>query len=68
MMHENLRPTPLGSACATLPICANGLERYRRIDGACNNIMNPGWGSPLTPYARLLPPSYVDGKGMYRNF
>ncbi|KAK4882891.1 hypothetical protein RN001_006210 [Aquatica leii] len=61
MIQEDLRPTPLGSACPVPPVCTNAHVRYRKIDGSCNNINNPGWGMPLTPYSRLLPPMYRDG-------
>ncbi|XP_017777126.1 PREDICTED: chorion peroxidase-like, partial [Nicrophorus vespilloides] len=60
MVREDLRPTPLGSACSPQLRCPPVMERYRRIDGSCNNIFNPSWGTPLSPYARLLPPSYHD--------
>ncbi|XP_043490799.1 peroxidase-like [Polistes fuscatus] len=36
-------------------------NRYRSIDGTCNNIYNPTWGSANTRYGRLLPPNYADG-------
>lgn len=35
---------------------------YRTLDGSCNNLQNPGWGIPQTPYGRLLPAKYGDGK------
>lgn len=37
-------------------------SRYRSFDGSCNNLNNPGLGIPQTPYGRLLPPKYGDGK------
>ncbi|XP_066271451.1 eosinophil peroxidase-like [Branchiostoma lanceolatum] len=33
-------------------------SKYRTIDGSCNNIDNPLWGSSLTPFQRFLPPIY----------
>ncbi|XP_034949821.1 peroxidase-like isoform X2 [Chelonus insularis] len=36
-------------------------NRYRTIDGTCNNINNPRWGSALTPYSRIMFPNYYDG-------
>lgn len=62
MLEQNLRTTPLGSACAPIPHCPMVAPRYRRIDGACNNLYNPAWGSTLTAYSRLLPPMYQDGE------
>lgn len=50
-----------GRTCGPTPACPGRGERFRRIDGACNNLKFPSWGMPLTPYARLLPPSYGDG-------
>ncbi|KAJ8985608.1 hypothetical protein NQ317_015101 [Molorchus minor] len=35
---------------------------YRSFDGSCNNLRNPVLGTPNTPYTRLLPPNYADGK------
>uniref|UniRef100_A0A0X3Q4L9 Ig-like domain-containing protein n=1 Tax=Schistocephalus solidus TaxID=70667 RepID=A0A0X3Q4L9_SCHSO len=35
--------------------------RYRSIDGSCNNLKNPRWGTALTPFYRLLPPVYENG-------
>lgn len=37
-------------------------NRYRSYDGTCNNLRNPILGTPNTPYNRLLPPKYGDGK------
>lgn len=60
-ISDDLRPTPLGHTCVPLPFCPLIPDRYRRIDGACNNIRHPAWGAPFTPYSRLLPASYQDG-------
>lgn len=35
---------------------------YRTIDGFCNNIDNPRWGTAVKPFRRALPPVYADGK------
>ncbi|VDK83441.1 unnamed protein product [Dibothriocephalus latus] len=35
--------------------------RYRSIDGSCNNLKNPRWGTALAPFYRLLPPVYENG-------
>lgn len=37
------------------------VQRYRELDGRCNNVENPNWGSTLAAFRRLLPPNYSDG-------
>ncbi|XP_063974115.1 peroxidase-like isoform X2 [Diachasmimorpha longicaudata] len=57
-----LQGTSIGESCAAkqiVPCRANA--RYRSIDGSCNNLENPRWGSALTAYSRILFPSYADG-------
>lgn len=40
---------------------------YRSIDGSCNNLKYPKkWGVAMTPFRRALPPTYEDGKLMYK--
>ncbi|CAK9296193.1 unnamed protein product [Gordionus sp. m RMFG-2023] len=34
---------------------------YREIDGFCNNLKNPIWGSSFSPPKRYLPADYGDG-------
>ncbi|XP_075231368.1 peroxidase-like [Lycorma delicatula] len=53
-------PTP-PQVCPEVPLgpCIN--SKYRTIDGSCNNLKNPRWGTPNTRYARLLAPKYSDG-------
>ncbi|VDK27340.1 unnamed protein product [Gongylonema pulchrum] len=36
-------------------------SKYRSIDGKCNNVMNPAWGSNGTPMQRIMEPFYADG-------
>ncbi|CAO1423296.1 unnamed protein product [Diamesa tonsa] len=36
-------------------------SRYRSLDGSCNNIKNPTWGTANNRYGRLLAPRYGDG-------
>ena len=38
--------------------------RYQHIDGSCNNLINPLAGAAITPFKRLLPPLYGDGKAV----
>lgn len=35
---------------------------YRKINGSCNNLCNPLWGSSRTPYLRLADAVYSDGE------
>ena len=39
------------------PACLT-TSRFRTIDGTCNNLENPLWGSALQPQRRSLPPVY----------
>nr|AZS64104.1 haem peroxidase [Lygus hesperus] len=36
-------------------------SQYRSIDGACNNLQHPDWGTSMRPFLRLLSPEYCDG-------
>ncbi|KAK7077517.1 hypothetical protein SK128_025715 [Halocaridina rubra] len=36
-------------------------NKYRSIDGTCNNLRNPLWGASLTGFRRLLSPIYENG-------
>ncbi|XP_017790614.1 PREDICTED: peroxidase-like isoform X1 [Habropoda laboriosa] len=58
----SLQGTPLSSACSNSrqTIC-NSRAKYRSIDGSCNNVANPSWGSAMTAYTRILFPQYFDG-------
>ena len=40
--------------------CDKNLE-YRSLEGTCNNLKNPLWGSIETPFKRFLGPAYDDG-------
>ncbi|CAH1100327.1 unnamed protein product [Psylliodes chrysocephalus] len=41
-------------------ICKNN-SKYRSIDGSCNNLQNPNWGTKYSLYDRILNPKYGDG-------
>ncbi|XP_018343646.1 PREDICTED: peroxidase-like isoform X1 [Trachymyrmex septentrionalis] len=57
-----LRDTPLGKSCAAVhSIECDEKSKYRSIDGTCNNIENPSWGSAMTAYTRVLFSQYFDG-------
>ncbi|KAL8583777.1 hypothetical protein ACOMHN_036412 [Nucella lapillus] len=36
-------------------------RQYRTVDGTCNNLHQPTWGSANTPFPRLLHPIYENG-------
>ncbi|KAH3733112.1 hypothetical protein DPMN_039537 [Dreissena polymorpha] len=46
-------------------------KKYRTLDGTCNNLQSPSWGSSNSALQRLLPPEYENGfnspkgKGLY---
>ncbi|XP_028140845.1 peroxidase-like [Diabrotica virgifera virgifera] len=37
-------------------------DKYRSIDGTCNNKKHPSWGTAGSTYIRMLPPNYGDGQ------
>lgn len=39
-------------------------NRYRSIDGTCNNLQHPTWGSSYTGFYRILQPIYENGFSM----
>lgn len=54
--------TPLAGACTALQHAdCDPRSKYRSIDGSCNNVENPRWGSAMTAYTRILFPQYFDG-------
>lgn len=54
-------PPPVPSQMCPLnePSCIK--SRFRTLDGTCNNLKNPLWGSANMRYGRLLTPRYGDG-------
>ena len=47
-----------------VPDCEESMcfhKKFRSIDGTCNNLDNPLWGSATTPLKRLLNPIYENG-------
>lgn len=60
-----LQGTPLGESCAAVhSVACDETARYRSIDGTCNNIENPSWGSAMTAYTRVVFSQYFDGKSV----
>lgn len=51
--------------CAASVTCDKNAV-YRSINGSCNNLENPLWGSVDTPYVRLGPAAYGDCKSKKR--
>ncbi|XP_008185071.1 LOW QUALITY PROTEIN: peroxidasin [Acyrthosiphon pisum] len=47
----------------TKPNCSDMCfhTKYRTIDGTCNNLQNPLWGSSHTQFRRILKPIYENG-------
>ena len=41
--------------------CGTADDKFRSIDGSCNNLRNAHWGQANIALQRLLDPSYVDG-------
>ncbi|XP_030764451.1 uncharacterized protein LOC115888752 [Sitophilus oryzae] len=41
-------------------------SKYRTTSGECNNVRHPTWGTRGSPFLRLLPPTYADGKSLPR--
>eukprot|EP00095_Tigriopus_kingsejongensis_P001646 snap_masked-scaffold801_size95070-processed-gene-0.1 protein:Tk01646 transcript:snap_masked-scaffold801_size95070-processed-gene-0.1-mRNA-1 annotation:"hypothetical protein DAPPUDRAFT_224067" len=37
------------------------VERYRTIEGLCNNLNMPHWGAAMHGHHRFLPPDFADG-------
>ncbi|KMQ90863.1 peroxidase-like isoform x5 protein [Lasius niger] len=56
-----LHGTPLGASCTTMHnVECDEISKYRSIDGTCNNLDNPSWGSAMTAYTRVLFSQYFD--------
>nr|CAD7435254.1 unnamed protein product [Timema monikensis] len=54
---SELNPGPCPSGPPSCPP-----SKYRASEGVCNNVRHPQWGSRGSPFLRLLPPNYQDGK------
>ncbi|XP_041787603.1 peroxidase-like [Anopheles merus] len=48
------------TVCPETPVCDDSVWTYQ-LDGSCNNLNNPDWGTPNRPYARFVPAQYTDG-------
>ena len=47
--------------CPFVSLTCDSTYKYRLINGSCNNLKNPLYGSSNTPYKRVLDPAYGDG-------
>jgi hypothetical protein len=45
---------------AAIPLFPTGI---RALDGSGNNLQHPAWGQANTPYLRVAPANYADGRG-----
>jgi len=60
------------SATALSEVCPATMElpcephKYRALNGHCNNVQNPHWGTAGSRYVRFLPPDYADGISLPR--
>lgn len=52
----------LPQQCRRQTLECDAQSKYRSVDGTCNNLRNPNWGSTNMPSVRLLPPAY-EGDG-----
>lgn len=63
MPSIDMRRTAINEHCPAYlkkPRCS--LKRFREYNGMCNNLDQPHWGATLTPFRRLIPAAYGDGK------
>ncbi|XP_069940167.1 peroxidase-like [Cherax quadricarinatus] len=58
--------TKFANTCQRSPVCQERDIYYRRVDGACNNLVSPRMGQARTAFQRLCPPHYSDGLSMPR--
>ena len=65
LWHFDLYGTPYEQYCPAIPQC-NPADKYRTIDGSCNNLEHPIWGRSVSLFSRILPPSYSDGISEFR--
>ncbi|XP_064614515.1 LOW QUALITY PROTEIN: chorion peroxidase-like [Liolophura sinensis] len=52
-----------GVVCPFRPPRDCSKQRYRTVDGSCNNLGNPLWGATFTPFVRTLPAVYEERDG-----
>ncbi len=58
--NANISETIMAKECKPDPVC-DPEEKFRRIDGSCNNLKIPKLGMAFTPLRRVLRNAYEDG-------
>ncbi|XP_060072548.1 peroxidase-like protein [Ylistrum balloti] len=53
--------TRIAPICSISPVRCDPFTPYRTIEGQCNNLNFPLWGSKMSPQERLIRPFYDDG-------
>ncbi|KAH3858557.1 peroxidasin homolog pxn-2-like [Dreissena polymorpha] len=53
--------------CPNTTVMCNADDRFRSINGTCNNLNNPTWGMAGAAQRRLLPAAYDDGLNLPRS-
>lgn len=59
LKQYSLFETSIRDNCPKEPACRK--DKYRTIDGSCNNLEHPLWGMSHTSFIRIVPPDYADG-------
>ncbi|XP_021931916.1 peroxidasin homolog [Zootermopsis nevadensis] len=60
ILAEKYAKNPYAGLCPDVKtICPP--SKYRNLDGSCNNVRHPEWGTRGSPFRRLLQASYSDG-------
>ncbi|XP_025017550.1 chorion peroxidase isoform X2 [Tetranychus urticae] len=59
LQQYSLYDTSIRDNCPKEPHCVR--DKYRTIDGSCNNLEHPLWGKSHTSFIRIAPPDYSDG-------
>lgn len=63
----NTMRTSIGYFCPSfLTSQPCNVQRYRSINGMCNNLQHPHWGAAHNTFRRLMAPSYADGVSAMR--
>lgn len=52
-----------GIACKPFSVSCSR-NKYRSIDGTCNNLQRPAWGRSGAAFTRIATPRYADGASM----
>lgn len=56
------RIQPVNTACRIRSERPCPPNKYRTPSGACNNVRHPAWGARGSPFLKLLPSAYSNGK------